>query len=268
MRISTEPLQPPYHLDVGVVSQKSVFHETNEDAYRIDVERGLFLLADGMGGYQAGEVASRIAIDVLYETLVTSDTTSFRETLTASLLAAHQAIRSMAQEKEAYRGMGTTALIGWVRIPELVLWTAHVGNSRAYLWRDGQLKQLTEDHTLLNELRKAKRLPVNPRDWPSPTVLSQALGSNQPFLAPGLGEWPLRPGDRLLFCSDGISDVLSPEEINQTLCAIHSPQSACEQLALAVQGKGAHDDFTAIIVNIEAIQRSRATQTVQMEVER
>lgn len=268
MSISTEPLLPPYHLQVGVVSEKGNTHNTNEDTYRLDLERGLFLVADGMGGHQAGQVASRLAIEALHETLTASDVSSIDDLVTA-LLAAHSAIRSMAEENEAYRGMGTTALIGWVRIPELVLWTAHIGNSRAYLWRNGSLQRLTEDHTLLNELRKANRLPSDPKDWPSPAILSQALGSRQSLLSPGLGEWPLQVGDRLLFCSDGISDVLTDEEINQILSIVPTPQSACEQLARAVRRKGARDDFTAIVVFLEAQEERRAIHTVQiMEVER
>lgn len=268
MSISTEPLQPPY-LEVGVISEKGASHDTNEDAYRIDAQRGLFLLADGIGGYQAGEVASRLAVEVLYRTLTTSAAASPRETLIAALIDAHQAIRRLASKEDAYRGMGTTALIGWVRIPETILWIGHVGNSRAYLWRGRTLTQLTEDHTMLNELRKANRLPADPKDWPSPTVLSQALGSRQPFLAPGFGEWTLRIGDRLLFCSDGISDVLTDTEIHQILGNILSPQLACEELGRAVRQKGARDDFTAIVVNLEEGKMRPAIRTVQiMEVER
>ncbi len=269
MNISTEPLYPPYHLEVGVISEKGSSRETNEDAYHIDPQRGLFLLADGMGGHQAGEVASRLAVSVLYEILTTSPSVSLRETLGSALLVAHQAILNMAKEQEVYRGMGTTALIGWIRIPELVLWTGHIGNSRAYLWREGVLRQLTEDHTLLNELRKADRLPPDPNDWPSPAVLSQALGSRQFVLSPGLGEWSLQIGDRLLFCSDGISDVLTAEEINKILSAAIAPQTACEQLAQSVRRKGARDDFTAIVVRLSEKKAHQAIQTVQiMEVEK
>ncbi len=269
MSIATEPLQPPYHLTIGVISEKGASRDINEDSYIIDEQRGLFLLADGMGGYQAGEVASRVALNVIYETLTTGSSTTFKETLGMSLLAAHQAIRTMAVEEDAYRGMGTTALIAWVRVPELILWTAHVGNSRAYLLRKGALQQLTEDHTLLNELRKANRLPPEPKDWPSPVVLSQALGSRQPVLAPGFGEWALQIGDRLLLCSDGVSDVLTNPEMNDILSNAELPQRACEQLGNAVRQKGARDDFTAIVVNIEESPKRIIIQTVQMtEVEK
>lgn len=269
MSISTEPLLPPYHLEVGIISEKGTAHETNEDAYRVDVQRGLFLLADGLGGHQAGEVASRLAVEVLYQNLIASVAAFPGEALGAALMAAHQAIRSLASEKETYRGMGTTALIGWVRIPESTLWVGHVGNSRAYLWRGGSLKQLTDDHTLLNELRKANRLPPDPKDWPSPVVLSQALGSRGPVLAPGFGGWTLQIGDRLLFCSDGISDVLTHSEINSLLSSAALPQLACEQLGDAVRQKGARDDFTAIVVNIEESPKRKTIQTVQMtEVEK
>lgn len=250
MTISTEPLHPPYRLEVGIISEKGPLHDTNEDSYRLDAEIGLFLLADGMGGYQAGEVASRLAIDVLYRALAGASTQDIRQTLGNALLSAHRTIQETAGKQDAYRGMGTTALIAWIRIPELLLWTAHVGNSRAYLWRDGTLQQLTEDHTMLNELRKANRLPSRRSEWPSPAVLSQALGSRQHFLAPGFGEWLLQIGDRILLCSDGLSDLLTAEEINRVVSGSGTPQQICEHLAQAVHQKGLRDDCTAILVEI------------------
>ena len=261
----TQPLQFPARLTVGVVSEKGRSHEQNEDCYRMDIERGLFLLADGMGGHRAGEVASRIATEVIYQVLSTVASQDWQSMLGNALLAAHHAIREAADENEQYRGMGTTALIGWVRLPELQLWTAHIGNSRAYLWRKGTLQQLTEDHTMLNELRKANRLPANRRDWPSPHVLSQALGSRQPFLAPEFGDWRLEIGDRLLLCSDGVSDILSAQEIQQAIESSAEPQQICQHLAQAVRAKGTPDDMTAILVGIEsAIVTETAIQTVRV----
>lgn len=249
MRIALRPLQPAYHLEVGAVSEKGEARNVNEDCYRLDPERGLFILADGIGGHPAGEVASHLAVDVLYQTLTASPSGPVPEVLVSALMAAHRAIRDMAEREEACRGMGTTALIGWVR--DLTLWTGYVGNSRAYLWREGVLRQLTEDHTILNELRKAHLLPPDPRDWPSPALLSQSLGSGPPFLAPGIGEWPLRIGDRLLFCSDGVSDTLTAGEIHEVVSRPGHARQICEHLARAVRNKDARDDFTAILVKVE-----------------
>lgn len=110
---------------------------------------------------------------------------------------------------------------------------------------------MTEDHTILNELRKAHLLPPDPRDWPSPALLSQSLGSGPPFLAPGIGEWPLRIGDRLLFCSDGVSDTLTAGEIHEVVSRPGHARQICEHLARAVRNKDARDDFTAILVKVE-----------------
>ncbi len=261
----TQPLQSLARLTVGVVSEKGHSHEQNEDCYRLDLEHGLFLLADGMGGHRAGEVASRIATEVIYQVLSTAALEDWQTMLGNALLAAHHAIREAADENEQYRGMGTTALISWIRLPEMYLWVAHIGNSRAYLWRRGQLQQLTEDHTMLNELRKANRLPANRRDWPSPNVLSQALGACQPFLSPGFGEWRLEVGDRLLLCSDGVSDVLSAQEIQQAIESSAEPQKICLHLAKAVHTKGTPDDLTAILVGIESpIAPETAVHTIQV----
>lgn len=246
----TESIRVPYRLEIGVISEKGKGHMVNEDSYYVDPKYGLFLLADGMGGHQAGEIASRLAVSTLYHALTTLPPEGLEQTLGRALMIAHLAILEKAEENEAYRGMGTTALIGWIRIPELLLWTAHVGNSRAYLWRNGKLRQLTEDHTLLNELHKAGLLPPNRNQWPSPAILTQALGSKRPFLAPDFGEWSLQIGDRLLFCSDGISDVLTAQKIQTIISGNDHPQQICEHLAGAVREKGAPDDFTAIIVMI------------------
>lgn len=268
--MDTQPVQPSFHLQVGVISRTGHAHSQNQDSYRIDPARGLFLIADGIGGQRAGEVASRIAVEVMYQVLTSTAAEHLQTVLGNALLAAHHAIRQAADENEAYRGMGTTALIGWIRIPALVLWTAHIGNSRAYLWREGLLQQLTDDHTLLNELRKANRLPDNPRDWPTPNILSQALGTRQPVLAPGFGEWTLATGDRLMFCTDGLSDILPAQDINSILSSANDPQLTCEQLAHAAQKRDASDDLTVVVVEV----RSKASlpiaiQTVQMmEVER
>jgi serine/threonine protein phosphatase PrpC len=266
--IDTQPLQFPARLTVSVISEKGCSHEQNEDCYRLDIERGLFLLADGMGGHRAGEVASRMAIEIIYQVLSSRPSGDWQQTFGNALLAAHHALRKAADENEQYRGMGTTALIGWIRLPELHLWTAHIGNSRAYLWRKGTLQQLTEDHTMLNELRKANRLPANRRDWPSPNILSQALGSRQPFLVPEFGDWRLEIGDRLLLCSDGISDVLAAQEIQQAIESSSEPQTICQHLAQAVRARGTPDDMTAILVGIESsIASETAIQTIQgMEV--
>lgn len=247
-----QPFQSPFRLEVGVISQTGLAHPWSQDCYRMDVELGLFLIADGMGGHQAGEVASRIAVDMMYQTLTTAPPERQQQMLSNALLAAHQAIRRAAAENDAWRGMGTTALIGWIRIPIPVLWTAHIGNSRAYLWRKGRLQQLTDDHTMLSELHQANLLPPDSRDWPSPHILSQALGSRQPLLAPGFGEWSLAIGDRLLFCTDGLSDVVPMQDINSIISALSDPQEVCERLALVAQMRNASDDLTAIVVCINS----------------
>lgn len=257
MKTVTEPIRPFYRIVVSVVSEKGNLREINQDSYRIDPQRGLFILADGIGGHQGGEVASRLAVEVLYQILTASSHRSLQETLGMAMLAAHRAIQEMAEEEDAYRGMGSTALVGWVRIPELRLWVGNVGNSRAYLWRNGVLKQLTENHTLFNELQKANLLPPDPHDWPPSTILTQALGSRDPFLAPALEEWLLNIGDRLLFCSDGVSDVLTDDEINEILSRTTTPHMACEELAQAIRHKGAPDDFTAIVVHIETEENQK-----------
>ncbi|MFN7064847.1 MAG: PP2C family protein-serine/threonine phosphatase [Aquificaceae bacterium] len=229
------------------ISGRGAYHHVNQDSYYFDRDRGLFIIADGMGGHRAGEVASRLAVEVLSKTLTSSEDFS-KEALVKALLTTHRIILGESEREKAYHGMGTTALIAWVKLPELKLLVAHVGDSRAYLWRKGSLQPLTEDHTLFNELRKANRLPSDPSLWPSRSILTQSLGAGQALISPSIGELFLEFGDRLLLCTDGVWDLLREEEMNQILSEASTPEDACNRIAHMVKNRGAWDDFTAIVI--------------------
>ncbi len=233
----------------AAISKPGSRYGHNEDAYRLDEGRGLGLIADGMGGHRAGEVASRIAIEALYRHLSKAEKDRPEKAISDGLLDAHQEIRKAAEAEERYRGMGTTALVCWILLSQGSFWVGHIGNSRAYLFRAGRLQRLTEDHTLLNEIRRAGKLPQSDEQLPPPSVLSQALGRGA-LLAPQIVHHDVRNNDCILLCTDGVSDVVSDDEIARALQSGNEPHETCAQIAQLVEQRGAPDNFTVVLVQV------------------
>jgi len=248
--IETQPFRPHYHLTVGHVTDPGNRYDHNEDNYRFSLQGGWFVLADGMGGHQAGEIASRLAVETVAAYLESPDVSDAAEFLKNVLLAAHQVIHEQAQQTDSYYGMGTTALVALLGTSIPSLWVAHVGNSRAYLFRDGRLTRLTEDHTMVNELRRAGMLPDDPEDWPPANVLSQAIGSKMP-IAPEVHPYDIRDGDLLLFCTDGVTDVHRDDELEVFLRQGADPQDICNRIVESTKKKGAPDNLTIIVVRVQ-----------------
>ncbi|MGH2767935.1 MAG: Stp1/IreP family PP2C-type Ser/Thr phosphatase [Actinomycetota bacterium] len=212
----------------------------NEDAYLMDPP--LFAVADGMGGHVAGEVASRTALSVLAQE-VKNDS--------AALLAATREANRQVHEKAGadlnLAGMGTTmtAFLAAASSAQIV----HVGDSRAYLLRGGRLTRLTEDHTLANRLVRQGRIRPDEADrHPQRSVLERALGVNA-AIEVDVQNIDVRPGDRFLLCTDGLTSVLVDEQIQEILLAEADPQAASHRLVSEVVEEGGEDNVTAVIVD-------------------
>src|SRR6266496_4097715 len=178
----------------------------NEDSYF--ARSPLFAVADGMGGAQAGEVASRIAAGALEEIAQT----------------ANRKIHQLAQEDSSRAGMGTTLTAALFRDDEVAL--GHVGDSRAYVLRDGQLKRLTKDHSLVEELRRQGRLTEEQaEEHPQRSIITRALGP-EPSVNVDTMTFPARDGDVFLLCSDGLTTMVSDDEIHQILVSSRSLRNA------------------------------------------
>ncbi len=276
--------QLPIHLVSAGSSHPGFVRPNNEDAYSIHADMGLFLVADGVGGHEAGEVASRLAVDstsayllshpvgnhrnVVLETtsnpgavsapavvstpvLESPDTDPAPESLLAAVFNAHQAIQHAADEDENLLTMGTTLVAAWRPNGSGRIYLANIGDSRAYLLRRGKLKLLTEDHTYLNQLKHAGFLPKNPRDWPPRNVLSQALGVSEE-IKPDISSLDLQPDDRLLLSSDGFYELFSDKEIARMLSARAEPNELCKNLVLAALQNGAEDNVTVVVIEARA----------------
>ena len=250
-------------IQVGAAADIGTHYQVYQDAFRLDPTRGLLLVADGVGGAPFGEVASRITINRSYTYLLDrfSDTwlTDPATDLNEAVYAAHQALKAAVQQVPAYRGMGTTLVIAWLSPGLDQLWTAHVGDSRAYLFSGSGLTQLTNDHTVFNAVRQAHMLPEDPQRWPPRHMLSQALGSSE-MIAPEVSSTELAAGDLLLLCTDGITDVLDEPELSALLSQPDHPQVLMEGIVRTALSQGASDNLTAVGLRVLRVDPS-AIQT-------
>jgi len=214
---------------------------TNEDAFV--AEPPLFAVADGMGGAQAGEVASRLALDSLIAALAAD------EDLPAAAGAANQAVYGQSRSDRSRSGMGTTLTA--VRLSDDHLRFVHVGDSRLYLWRDERLIQVTDDHSLVGEMVRSGHLTREAAaTHPQRSILSRALGT-EPGVEIDSGEVELRAGDALLLCTDGLYSMISEETVAAVLAAVDEPARVARRLVSEAKSGGGHDNITVIVLRFD-----------------
>ncbi len=204
-----------------------------------------------------------MAVESIHRTLANGQAAgqaSIEELLLQALMAAHSAIRQAADADLSRQGMGTTAVMVWIPKPGHVAWVAHVGDSRAYLWRNGQLEHLTEDHTWLAQARRAKTLPADPDNWPYRHVLSQALGASA-TIAPEASQLTLQAGDVLLLCTDGLTDMLDDAEIAKQLSRQENPNRFTQALVSEANRQGGKDNITAVAIYVRRCGESSPATT-------
>ncbi|NPV52896.1 MAG: Stp1/IreP family PP2C-type Ser/Thr phosphatase [Firmicutes bacterium] len=226
--------------DVGMV------REQNEDAFYLG--ENVFAVADGMGGHYAGEVASGIAIRMLRETNPNgSSNPENPESWLRSLISDINAeIFRQASIHPGYIGMGTTLTV--LLMGDNWAYIGHVGDSRAYLLRDGMIRQLTDDHSVVGELlRRGVLTREEARFHPQRNIITRALGTF-PHIDIDILSLDTRPGDRLLLCTDGLTGAISDEELADILLAAHDPEQACKALIEAANEGGGHDNTTVVVV--------------------
>jgi protein phosphatase len=221
--------------------------KANEDA--ILVQPPLFAVADGMGGHLAGDVASQTAVETLAHEIADA-----QSSLAAAVKEANRRVFDRAQSSSELSGMGTTmtaVLASGSRVE-----IAHVGDSRAYLYRKGRLSRLTRDHTLLERMvRQGKLRPEDARNHPQRSVLERALGVEADVRI-DVQTLDIRPGDRLLLCSDGLTTMLEEARIVQILGREEDPSAACDRLVAAALEAGGHDNVSVIVVDYPAVDEA------------
>ncbi len=226
----------------------------NEDCAFVDTDLGLLMVADGMGGHAAGEVASAIAVDVitsfLREALSNEDgkpePVGIRSLLFQTIARANRAIQVQAAADSALTGMGTTIVLALSRGG--LLHIAHVGDSRAYLMRAGALRQLTRDHSVVAEMIRAGEItPKQARVHRLRNILSSCLGGED-VPQVDVQAVPWGNGDYLLLCSDGLNNMVEDRDIEKMLASCGADlEHACEALVKAANSKGGTDNISVIL---------------------
>lgn len=231
------------------VSDPGLIRSNNQDAYYIDPEGRFFIVADGMGGHAGGEQASRIATGQIEAYLGANWNSSkpSSQLLQEALLQANEAILRDQQSHPERSDMGTTIVVVMFRSKEPPL-CGHVGDSRLYRFRNSQLEQLTEDHTwVARALKMGEITPEEARVHPFRHVLSRCLG-REDLHQVDVQQLDVQRGDRLLLCSDGLTEELPDQKIAYYLKEISLVEKAALSLVDAAKDHGGHDNITVVMV--------------------
>lgn len=232
----------------------------NEDAIGWDANLSLLVLADGMGGHASGEVASDICRNTILQRVTAGDMPA------NAILQAHAEVVRAAEQDQARSGMGSTVVVA--RAKEGNYEIAWVGDSRAYLWREGRLTQLTRDHSYLEWLITNGQLSEQEaRNHPQKNIVTQSVGLGDP--KPDVVRGRLHSGDRILLCSDGLNDELTDSEI-AALCAEHADSAMLvDALIEQALAHGGRDNVSVIVAEFDSVQGDiEQDATVEFEIPR
>jgi serine/threonine protein phosphatase PrpC len=252
-------------LDAWLVTDVGMVREHNEDSATMETDRGFFIVADGMGGHAAGEVASAMAVDTVKRTLIDSKTEieAFKKApndagrrtlvqlLQSAVLQAHQAVYQRGQSESDKQGMGTTLDV--VLVAGAEAFVAHVGDSRTYLVRDGRSSQITTDHTVAEVLVIEGKLTIEEAQVsPLRTILVNAIGVSAD-VGVEMAHVSLKRGDCLLLCSDGLHDYFPVEEEIAQRLSSEKPGDALAEMVELAKTRGGHDNITGVAVHVVAV---------------
>jgi serine/threonine protein phosphatase PrpC len=225
-------------------TDKGLVRAENEDEFCIEKDLGFLAVADGMGGHASGEVASKMAIDIV-RNCFKNEKEPLSSRMTSGIRLANKAIYDASKSQSQWNGMGTT--IAAVLLTGNRLSIAHVGDSRVYLVRGGNLEQITDDHTIVSEQVQKGLMTREEADQSGMRhILTRALGID-PDVNVDVDELTMSKGDRLVLCSDGLSELVSDDEILYAAMSSDTPEIACDQLVDMANQKGGHDNITVIV---------------------
>jgi serine/threonine protein phosphatase PrpC len=251
-------------LEFGAQSDIGCVRKNNEDSYRTAAEMNLFVLSDGMGGLEAGEVASRLAVDTVLARCREAElnpslaligepiegVTGPSNQLASAIRSANDAIYRTSQQGAGQQGMGATIVAVWCTDERMSV--AHVGDSRIYRLRGGELEQLTQDHSFVAEqVRQGKMTEQEASTSTMQNVLIRALGID-PTVEVDVSEELLMEADTVLLCSDGLTRELSDAQIAAVLGKSEEPQAAASQLVDLAKQAGGGDNVTVIVLRRSA----------------
>lgn len=247
----------PYQLTSYGLSDTGRVRKNNEDVWGSLPQYHLYVVADGMGGHQAGEVAAREAtlfllthLRQLFEKEKVSELSveEVRELIRLGIIETNHFVFGLSQTHELLRGMGTTLLCLYFHKDSVVV--AHVGDSRIYRSRNKLLEQLTKDHSLLRELMDMGKTCRHTDTVQVKNIITRAIGT-EPFVQPSVEVSKLSPGDLYLLCSDGLTDLVTFEEIQNLLACSLTLEEKVRSLVSIAMRKGGHDNVTAVCVEVK-----------------
>lgn len=243
--------------DIGIVRAR------NEDTFSIDMERGVVVVADGLGGAQAGEVASDLGTRIVAEHLAGAvdqglvDIALADEMHQAMHLASEE-IHRRADERDEWKGMACSMIAAVLTHDNCLI--GHAGDTRAYLLVDGQLHQMTVDDTPVGALvKRGYLLPEKARAHHLKNFLVKSIGSS-PSVEANIIHFPVKLGERLLFCSDGLWSMVQEPQMRDILSEEKDPDAACQKLVAAANELGGQDNITVIIVDVETVSGTRTAE--------
>jgi serine/threonine protein phosphatase PrpC len=250
----------PFLLQAAVLTDTGCVRERNEDAFLADVERGLFIVADGMGGRRGGDVAAHLAVKsvqaIIRERLASGiaprpeDLDDLSGLLEGAAMAASKAIQVEGLAKMEYLGMGAAIVAALVAGGHVHI--AHMGDSRAYLLREDELRRLTDDHTIVGALlRHGEISPEEAVDHPARGRLTRFAGM-EPTAEPSMRSVALEAGDRLVLCTDGLWGAVGDVEMGRILSRPVGCDAACRVLIDAGRAEGGEDNLTAVVVDVRS----------------
>jgi len=241
------------------LSDKGLSRNYNEDSFYTDQDLGLFVVADGMGGHAAGDIASNMAVEALSGYIGKSCTgvkpligpshsgrSDVSNRLVSGIRLANQVVCEAANNNPSWQGMGTTIVAALVDGDRVSI--AHAGDSRAYLFRSGTISQLTDDHSVVAErVRKGLMSKEEAEGSRIRNLITRALGDDE-ALEVDVTEIDIMDGDRLLLCSDGLSTMVADDEVLSIITSDNAPESACRRLVDAANNNGGKDNITVVVV--------------------
>ena len=239
------------HYAASALTDRGRKRASNEDAFGLSVEHGVYIVCDGMGGAAAGEVASTLAVGEMMQWLTQRPRTSPPPIEAAEAVnAANEAIYSRSQRNPSLNGMGTTLVA--LLVEDRRAWMVNVGDSRGYRLRNSNLEQITLDHSLVEEqIRLGQMSQEEALRSPLKNVITRALGT-QSAVTPDIFELETEPGDLFLLCSDGLVRELSDSVVESLLRLDLTLEEMCSRLVEAANEAGGHDNITCLLVRAEA----------------
>ena len=242
---------------VGVRTDKGVIRDKNEDSFYISDDHRFFIIADGVGGCNSGEVASRVAVEGIAAYLKERPFTVFHQDeeiyhyLSACLKSVNKQVISLSKSDIQYNGMGTTIVL--LYIVQNKMYVAYMGDSRGYLIRNREIVQITQDHTISAELLRSGTITdMEAKTHPQRNVITRALGIDENIEAE-MSQMDLEKDDIVILCTDGLYNEVEEKEILDTFLNEENIQKSCDSIVELVNRRESRDNITILALKMEAI---------------